>query len=423
MMRVDPLFTAERLAMETKTMDLSQLKIERKDDGERPGPRRKIGNAVWIAITVVLIIASLVLYRFLAFTPATVEVATVAAMDPGLPIPILNATGYAVAQRRAAVASKGTGRLVELNVREGDRIKKGEVIGRLESADMAAALARARANRAVAEAALDQAKAELNEATLAYERKKKLITEAMISQADLEMAEGRLHRAEASVGSAEAGIKAAEAAVRSAEVDLENTIIRAPFDGTVLTKNADVGEVVAPFGSAATAKAAVVTMAAMDSIQIEADVSESNLEKIHTGQRCEITLDAYPDTMYDGVVEAIVPTVDRAKATVLTKIRIVNRDDRVLPEMSARVAFLSEPSGRTDQKPLIAIPPGAVITRGERKIVFLVRGERTEEKTVEEGGPIGNRIEIISGLRPGERVVTNPPEGLRNGDRIRIKTP
>ena len=405
--------------METKMMDLSQLKIERKDDGERPGPRRKNGKTVWIAITVVLIIASLVLYRFLAFTPEPVEVATVEAVNPGLPTPILNATGYAVAQRRAAVASKGTGRLVELNVREGDRIKKGEVIGRLESADMAAALARARANRAVAEAALDQAKAELNEAALAYERKKKLITEAMISQADLEMADGRLHRAEASVGSAEAGIKAAEAAVRSAEVDLENTIIRAPFNGTVLTKNADVGEVVAPFGSAATAKAAVVTMADMDSIQIEADVSESNLEKIQTGQRCEITLDAYPDTMYDGVVEAIVPTVDRAKATVLTKIRIVNRDDRVLPEMSARVAFLSEPSGRSDQKPLITIPPGSVITRGERRIVFIVRGERAEEQPVEAGGPIGNRIEIISGLRPGERIVTNPPAGLRDGDRVR----
>jgi RND family efflux transporter MFP subunit len=409
--------------METKTMDLSQLKIERKDDGRRPGPRKKIGTAVWIAIPVVLIIASLVLYRFLAFTPATVEVATVAAMDPGLPTPILNATGYAVAQRRAAVASKGTGRLVELNVREGDRVKKGEVIGRLESADMAAALARARANGTVAEAALDEAKAELNEATLAYERKKKLITDGMISQADLEVAEGRYHRAEASVGSAEAGIKAAEAAVRSAEVDLENTIIRAPFDGTVLTKNADVGEVVAPFGSAASAKAAVVTMADMDSIQIEADVSESNLEKVRTGQRCEITLDAYPDTTYEGVVEAIVPTVDRAKATVLAKIRFVNRDDRVLPEMSSRVAFLSEPSGRADQKPLIAIPTAAVITRGERRIVFVVRGERAEEKTVEPGGPIGSRIEIKSGLRPGERVVTNPPEGLRNGDRIRIKTP
>jgi RND family efflux transporter MFP subunit len=184
-----------------------------------------------------------------------------------------------------------------------------------------------------------------------------------------------------------------------------------------------VGEVVAPFGSAASAKAAVVTMADMDSIQIEADVSESNLEKIHTGQRCEITLDAYPDTKYDGVVEAIVPTVDRAKATVLTKIRIVNRDDRVLPEMSARVAFLSEPSGPADHKPLIAIPTAAVITRGELRIIFIVRGARAEEKTVEVGGPIGNRIEIKSGLRPGERVVTNPPAGLRNGDRIRIKTP
>lgn len=409
--------------METKTMDLSQLKIERKDDGERPGPRRKIGTAVWIAIAVVLIIASLVLYRFLAFTPATVEVATVAAMDPSLPTSILNATGYAVAQRRAAVASKGTGRLVELNVREGDRVKKGEVIGRLESADMAAALARARANRTVAEAALDEAKAELTEAGLAYERKRKMIADGMISQADLEIAEGRYHRAEASVGSAEAGIKAAEAAVRSAEVDLENTIIRAPFDGTVLTKNADVGEVVAPFGSAASAKAAVVTMADMDSLQIEADVSESNLEKIRTGQRCEITLDAYPDTRYDGVVEAIVPTVDRAKATVLTKIRFANRDDRVLPEMSARVAFLSEPAGGADQKPLIAIPPAAVITRGEQRIVFIVRDGRVEEQAVEAGGPIGNRIEIKSGLRPGERVVTNPPEGLRNGDRIRIKLP
>ena len=409
--------------METQLKDLAQLKIDRQDDGRRTGPRRGLGKTGWIAIPVVLIIVSIVVYRFLAFTPSTVEVAIVEATVPGFSTPVLNATGYAVAQRRAAVASKGTGRLVELNVREGDHVKKGEVIGRLESADMAAALARARANRTVAEAALDQAKAELTEATLAYERKKKLITEGMISQGDLEMSEGRYHRAEASVGSAEAAIRAAAAAVRSAEVDLENTIIRAPFDGTVLTKNADVGEVVAPFGSAASAKAAVVTMADMDSIQIEADVSESNLEKVNTGQRCEITLDAYPDTKYDGVVEAIVPTVDRAKATVLTKIRFVNRDDRVLPEMSARVSFLSEPSGRADQKPLVAIPATAVITRDELRIVFIVRGEQAEERKVEAGESIGNRIEIKSGLRPGERVVTNPPAGLRDGDRIRIKTP
>jgi RND family efflux transporter MFP subunit len=406
--------------METKSADLSRLKIERKDDGHPPSPRTSLPGTGWIAIAVVLIIASIATYRFLASPPATVEVATVSSINPDLPTAILNATGYAVAQRRAAVASKGTGRLVELKVREGDRIKKGEVVGRLESADMAAALARAQANRNVAESALDQARAELTEAALSFERKKKLITDGIISQADLEAAEGRHHRAQASIGSAEAGIKAAAAAVRSAEVDLENTIIRAPFDGTVLTKNADVGEVVAPFGSAASAKAAVVTMADMDSLQIEADVSESNLEKIRAGQRCEITLDAYPDTKYDGVVEAIVPTVDRAKATVLTKIRFVHRDDRVLPEMSARVAFLSEPTGGVDQKPVIAVPPSAVVMRGERKIVFIVRGERVEMGRIEAGGAVGGFVEIKNGLQPGERVVVNPPEGLRDGDRVRI---
>jgi RND family efflux transporter MFP subunit len=409
--------------METKTLDLSQLKIARKDDGDRPGTRKRSGRTVWVAIAVVLIIVSFVASRFLASPPATVEVAIVSSINPDLPTAILNATGYAVAQRRAAVASKGTGRLVELKVREGDRAKKGEVIGRLESADMAAALARAQANRNVAESALDQAKAELTEATLTYGRKKSLIASGMIPQADFETAEARYRRAVAVVASGEAGLKAADAGVQAAEVDMENTIIRAPFDGTVLTKNADVGEVVAPFGSATSAKAAVVTMADMDSLQIEADVSESNIEKIRVGQRCEITLDAYPETKYDGVVEAIVPTVDRAKATVLTKIRFVHRDDRVLPEMSARVAFLSEPSGVADRKSVIAVPPSAVVARGERRIVFIVRGGRAEERPVEAGGAVGGFVEIKSGLKPGERVVVNPPAGLRDGDRIRIKTP
>lgn len=409
--------------METKTMDLSQLKIERKDDGDRPGGRKGPGRTGWIAIAFTLVVAAVFASRFLASPPVTVEVTTVSSINPDQATAILNATGYAVAQRRAAVASKGTGRLVELNVREGDRVKKGDVIGRLESADMAAALARAQANRNVAESALDQAEAEATEATLSYERKKSLVASGMIPKADFESAEARYRRAVAVVASGKAGVKAAEAAVRSAEVDVENTIIRAPFDGTVLTKNADVGEVVAPFGSSASAKAAVVTMADMDSLQVEADVSESNIEKIRVGQRCEITLDAYPETKYDGVVEAVVPTVDRAKATVLTKIRFVNRDDRVLPEMSARVAFLSEPAGVANQKPVVAVPPSAVVTRGERKVVFIVRGVRAEERPVEAGGTVGGFVEIKSGLKSGERVVVNPPEGLQNGDRVRIKTP
>jgi HlyD family secretion protein len=409
--------------MDTELTDLSQLKIDRKSDGAHPGPRKGPGKTVWILVAVVLVIASVAASRVFLSAPASVRVATVTVITPDQSIPILNATGYAVAQRRAAVASKGTGRLVELRVKEGDRVKKGEILARLESADMAAALARARANLNVAESGLDEARAELNDATLSYKRKKSLIATGMISQADFESAEARYHRTRASVASAQAGVKAAEAAVQAARVDMENTVIRAPFDGTVLTKNADVGEVVAPFGSATSAKAAVVTMADMDSLEVEADVSESNLEKIHAGQRCEIILDAYPDTRYDGVVEAIVPTVDRAKATVLTKVRFLNRDDRVLPEMSARVAFLSEPARGTDQKPIVAVPPSAVVARGDGRIVFAVRGDRVEEKRVEEGGPVGGFIEIKSGLRSGERIVVNPPKGLHGGDRIRIASP
>jgi RND family efflux transporter MFP subunit len=243
----------------------------------------------------------------------------------------------------------------------------------------------------------------------------------MVPKADFDVAEARYRRAQAGVASTEAGVKAAEAAVQAAQVDLENTIIHAPFDGTVLTKEAEVGEVVAPFGSATSAKAAVVTMADMDSLQVEADVSESNIQKIQIGQRCEIALDAYPDTNYEGIVQAIVPTVDRAKATVLTKIRFLNRDDRVLPEMSARVSFLSEASSGENGKSKAAVNPTAIVSRGTRRVAFIVRRDRVEEATVEEGGRVGNLIEIKSGLQSGDQVVVNPSERLRGGDRIRIR--
>ncbi len=350
----------------------------------------------------------------------TVEVATVSSVDPSQSVPFLNASGYVVAQRRAAVASKGTGRLVELRVREGDQVKKGEILGRLESADVAAALARAEANLNVARSANDQAKAELDDAASNYERKKSLLGEGLVTQADFDVAQARYRRSKASIASAEAGVKAEAAAVRSAQVDVENTIIRAPFDGTVLTKNAEVGEVVAPFGSSTQAKAAVVTIADMASLQVEADVSESNIEKIGVNQRAEIALDAYPETKYEGIVQTIVPTADRTKATVLTKIRFLNRDDRVLPEMSAKVAFLSEPKADQGSKPMVTVHPSAIVTREDRKVAFRLREDRVERVPVEVGGSIGSLIEVKKGLAPGDRVVLNPAEGLAPGDRVQV---
>ncbi|MEK7280362.1 MAG: efflux RND transporter periplasmic adaptor subunit, partial [Nitrospirota bacterium] len=326
---------------------------------------------VWIAIAVLLTMAIISAYWFFIASPLTVEVISAVSVSPGEATTILNASGYLVAQRRAAVASKGTGRLVELRVKEGDRAKKGEIIARLESADVEAAIAGAKADLNVASALRDRAETELHEATLNFERKKGLLESGLVSMADFETAEARYLSARASIASSKARIKAAEAAVRAKEVELENTVIVAPFDGTILTKNAEVGEVVAPFGSSTLARVAVVTMADMTSIQVEADISESNIEKIYPGQRCTIILDAFPDARYEGIVQSIVPTVDRAKATIMAKIMFLNQDERILPEMSARVGFMSPPSAKGNEKPRVAVHPGAVILRGNKKVAFL----------------------------------------------------
>lgn len=415
------LFARKESAIETKPSDLSRLKIDWKQPGAGlPSRRRRKG--LWIVLLLIVAIAAVIGLRAFSGAAKTVEVATVSSIDPSQSVPFLNASGYVVAQRRAAVASKGTGRLVELRVREGDHVKKGEIIGRLESADVEAALARAEANLNVARSADDQAKAELDNAASNYERKKSLLEAGLVPQADFDTAEARYRSDKAALASAEAGVKAGEAAVRAAGVDVENTYIRAPFDGTVLTKNAEVGEVVAPFGSSVQAKAAVVTIADMSSLQVEADVSESNIEKVRVGQRAEIALDAYPETKYEGIVDTIVPTADRAKATVLTKIRFLRRDDRVLPEMSAKVAFLSEPRADQGGKPMITVQPGAIVTRKDRKVAFRLREDRVEMVPVEVGDAIGGQVEVKGGLAPGDRVVLNPPENLAAGDRVQVQS-
>lgn len=252
----------------------------------------------------------------------------------------LFATGYVVAQRQAAVASNATGRLAALNVEEGDKVIKGAVLGVLENENFVAVLNQARAQLDSARTTKQIAAAELVEATRIYERASKLVKLGAIPVAESDTAVARIRKAEASVAAAEASIHLGKAAVEKATVDLNFTKIIAPFDGTVISKNADVGEIVAPFGAATTARAAIVTIADMSSLEVEADVSESQIQRIKTGQRCEITLDAYPDKKYEGTVNKIVPTVDRAKATVLTRVKFNQIDANVIPEMSAKVRFL-----------------------------------------------------------------------------------
>ncbi|MFN8389621.1 MAG: efflux RND transporter periplasmic adaptor subunit [Bdellovibrionota bacterium] len=251
----------------------------------------------------------------------------------------LDATGYVVAQRKAAVSSKATGRLKELKVVEGDVVESGQIIGVIENDDVQALLVQEEAGLKSAQARVDAAQAEFDDAKINYERAKSLNEKKVIAQSEMDTAESRYRKSSANIQVAKADVALAQARVEKAKVEFEFTLIRAPFAGTVLTKDADVGEIVAPFGSSTNARAALVTIADMESLEVEADVSESNIAKVSVGQKCSITLDSYPDKRYQGVVSRIVPTVDRAKATVQVKIRFVEKDASVIPEMSARVTF------------------------------------------------------------------------------------
>jgi RND family efflux transporter MFP subunit len=387
--------------------DLSKLRIEREPE-EKVRPSR-IGKMVAGLLTLLLVAAGAYFLLSGPLKPATeVKITIVTAVYPGQASSVLNASGYVVAQRKADVASKGTGKLELLAVEEGTVVKKGQMIGRLESKDMEAALAQAKADLEVAKASLVEAKAN-------FERRRTLAAQELISKDEHDLSEAQHKRAIANVA-------AAQAKVRAAQVDVENTYIRAPFDGTVLTKSADVGEIVAPFGSAGNSKGAVVSMADMDSLQVEADVSESNIERVSVGQPCEITLDAFPEKRYRAQVHMIVPTADRAKATVMTKVRFLDKDERVLPEMSAKVAFLTKEMSReeTEAKPKITVDPDAVVTRHNKKVVFLVRENQAVEASVTTGDPIGAAVEILQGLSAGDQVSLKPPSDLRSGSKVKV---
>jgi HlyD family secretion protein len=398
--------------------DLSKLRIDKTKTVIHPAKRRRWTK--WTAIVSFFIVAS-ALYLLGIFSPAVdVQVASVTKMYPAQTFTLLNASGYVVAQRKAAVASKVTGRLVSISVEEGSRVKKGEILARLENEDVLASKAQAEANLNAARYNLDQARAELHDATLNFTRNKELVRKGYVAQTDYDSADARYKKAVAAVAGAGAEVKSSEAALRATDVALDYTYIRAPFDAVVMTKDADVGDIVTPIGAAANVQAAVVTIADMDSLQVEADVSESNIELVKPGQACEIELDALPNSRFRGAVHMIVPTADRSKATVMVKVRFIDKDPRILPEMSARVAFLEHPAGPDEQKPLIAVGSNAVVDLKGRKSVFVVKGGRAVETTVKTGRRLDEMVEILEGLSTGEKVIVKPPAKLRDGDRVKV---
>jgi RND family efflux transporter MFP subunit len=398
--------------------DISKLKIDRSVK-VRPRMRRR----KWLyggGGAVLFVAAGIALYAQGFLQPAqSVQATTISRIYPSQTFTLLNASGYVVAQRKAAVASKITGRLVALMVEEGSRVKKGQIIAHLENDDSVAARDQALAQRRVAEANLDEVGAELNLAALTYGRNKRLLERGIVSRAEYDNADARYKRAQAAVAAAEAAVRAAEAVLRGATVALDYAMIRAPFDAVVLTKSADIGDIVTPLGAATNAKAAVVTIADMGSLQVEADVSESNLNLIKTGQPCEIQLDALPDSRFPGAIHMIVPTADRSKASVMVKVRFLEPDPRILPEMSAKVAFLSRPVLAGEDQARTAVHRLALAERGKQQVLFLIQGDRVREAPVRTGASFDEMVEILGGAEAGQKVVLKPNR-LRDGAKIKI---
>jgi RND family efflux transporter MFP subunit len=385
--------------------DLSSLRIDRsKRYDDRP--RRKTWPYFAAAGMIIVIIVSYVIFKERISPALKVKATTVTLLSASDAASSLVATGYVVAQRKAEVASKGTGRLKELNFEEGDTVSAGQIIAVLDNDDIRAGLDQVRA-------ALKQAEVDTLNTGRIYRRQESLLKTGAVTDVDAQ-------NAEAAYSSSLAVLAGALAAVRTAEVNLENTYIRAPFKGTVLTKNAEIGEIVAPFASSASSKGSVVTLADMSSLEVEADVSESNINKVRVGQPCEIVLDAYPTIRYPGTVKKIVPTADRSRATVLTRVTFNQLDDKVLPEMSARVNFFLDSLRTANASQTLAVSRDAVTTRDNQKVVFRIDGEYVALVPIRTGRDLGNLVEIVEGLKQGDRLVLSPPGKMIAGQKIEI---
>lgn len=412
--------------MDNAAHDLSRLKINRDIP---PAAVRKAFRVSVILASVAVVAVAVAVLAVRRGSTVPVQVVTATLSGGGTPgaggsVSVV-ANGYVVARTKASVAAKVPGRLVFLGVSEGSHVQAGEVIARLENAEYAASVAQAEGNLASVKATLIETESDRDQLQREARRARELRTQNpnLVSQQDVEAAESRAAQAEARVRAQAARVQASEAGLRLAQASLENTLIRAPFTGTVLRKEAEVGEVVAPSVGGGLTRGAVVTMADLRTLEVEVDVNEAYIARVRSGQEARITLDAYPDTAFRGSARQVVPTADRQRATVQVKVSILDRDPRILPEMGAKVEFLEpeQPRVAGEEPPRrIMAPAAAVKTEGDRSIVWVVRGGRLEPREVDAGPVSAGFREIRSGLLGGEQLLVGGLETPRAGQRVTI---
>ena len=406
--------------------DLSKLRIDR---DAPPAPVRKAlrRNLIIFGGALVIVAATAFTVRWRAVP--VVQVVTVAgSAGSGSPAGATSVTanGYIVARTKASVSAKTAGRLAYLGVSEGSYVRRGSVIARLDNADLQAAVSQAEANVASAEASAIEAAADRDQLAREADRLREIRTRNpnLISQQELEAATSRLAQAEARLTAAAARQRSAVAGLRVAQASNENTVIRAPFTGTVLRKDAEVGEVVAPSVGGGLTRGAVVTMADLSTLEVEVDVNEAYIGRIVSGRPARITLDAYPDTTFRGAVRQVVPTADRQRATVQVKVSIADHDPRILPEMGAKVDFLEPDQPQAAGAPgrgSIRVPAAVVKTDGGTSVVWVVRDGRLLRRPVTTGPVSGGFFEVRSGLKGGELLLAGGVDAPAEGMRVKVQ--
>jgi RND family efflux transporter MFP subunit len=396
--------------------DLSKLSIHPSAREKRGIDKRIfIGSAIVAAAIVVIILGRTLTGRTTTVTAAAARTAGSAQSA------VLNASGYVTPQRRSTISAKITGKIKEVLIDEGMRVAAGQVLARLDDVDAVAALRAVEADRAVAEASLVDLDVRLANARRTLERTRTLREQEFLSEEELDAAETAVASLEAQVALANQRIASAGRAVEIARQNVENCVIRAPFAGIVVSKDAQPGEMVSPISAGGGfTRTGIATIVDMRSLEVEVDVNESYIARVAPGQRVETALDAYPDWRIPSKVRTVIPTADRQKATVKVRIAFDALDPRILPDMGVKVSFLDESSDSTAAG-IVLVRRDAIRAEGGQSYAFVAADGRVERRAVRTGRDRGADVEVIAGLRAGERVVSPVPAKLRDGDRVSVK--
>jgi RND family efflux transporter MFP subunit len=406
---------------------LGQLRIDRTQREAGSDPRRRrwiaVGLLVLLALTAAGLWSGLSGRAGLAVRTAVAQPIAGSAANAS----VLDATGYVTARRQATVSAQITGTLTDVLIEEGDHVKSGQVLGRLEDTAQRAALAQAQAQLHSAQALLGQYQAQLAQSERDVKRAEDLVERKLVSQQAVEQARTQVETGAAQVQGQRKQIELAAASVRAAQVQLGYCTVRAPFTGVVIAKAAQVGEIVSPLSAGGGfTRTGIGTIVDMDSLEIEVDVNEAYINRVQPEQPVESVLNAYPDWKVPSHVIAIIPTADRSKATVKVRIGLDLKDGRIVPDMGVRVSFLEEhkPAAQIQERPRgVLVPAAAIRKEGEQEVVFVLKERRAQRRTVTLGGAIGDTRQVLAGVSPGEAVIVEAPAGLKDDAAVTAAKP